>query len=76
MPASRSVRYAAASDVLIDTMTLNKAERRRRIDHLAEVLQQTQQHNAAARRSHGKARRRRLRKLGIRVERLQSCLPP
>ena len=50
--------------------------RQQQIDRAAEKIQRTQRHNAAACVSHGKARRRKLRAMGIRVERLTSRHPP
>jgi len=65
-----------AADALIDAPPLARADRDRRIDRAAEVIGQTQRRNAAACASHTKARRRRLRAIGIRAERLTNCIPP
>jgi hypothetical protein len=66
----------AAEALLAAWLLAGAADRRRRIERAAEAIRKTQASNAAARKSHTKARRRRLRALGIRVERLTSCIPP
>lgn len=65
-----------AAEALLDALPLAPADRGRRIDRVAAVIRQTQARNAAAVRSHAKARRRKLRAIGIRAERLTSCHPP
>ena len=71
-----SCQVRTAADALIGSLTLPKAARDRIIDRVAETIRRTQRLNAAARASHTKARRRRLRSLNIRPERLASCIPP
>ena len=66
----------AAEALLAAWLLAGTADRQRRIDRAAARTQRTRRRNAAARKSHTKARRRRLRALGIRVERLTSCVPP
>ena len=66
----------AAQALLAAWLLAGEADRLSQIDRAASAIQRTQKCNAAARKSHTKARRRRLRALGIRVERLTSCIPP
>jgi len=66
----------AAEALLAAWLLAGAVDRQRRIDRAAAKISRTQTRNAAARASHTKARCRRLRALGIRVERLTSCRPP
>ena len=65
-----------AAEALLAAWLMAGAARQQRIDRAAAKIQRTQTHNAAANRSHSQARRRKLRALGIRVDRLTSCIPP
>ena len=65
-----------AAEALLSAWLMAGAARQQRIDRAAAKIQRTQRHNAAACVSHTKARRRKLRAMGIRVERLTSCHPP
>jgi len=65
-----------AAEALLDALSFGREARDRKIERVSQIIQQTQKANAAATRSHAKARRRKLRVLGIRAELLSSCIPP
>jgi hypothetical protein len=50
-------------------------DQKRRLAKAARIIRDTQRHNAAARKSHAKTRRQRLKKLGLNVEKMRCCIP-
>ena len=72
----RLCQVRAAACTWLTALVLPQLLRQGMIQRTAQSIRETQRHNAAATRYHAKARRRKLRALGIRVERLQSCIPP
>lgn len=64
-----------AANALLDALPLNHEDQNLRLAKAAAQIRKTQRDNAAARASHAKARRRQLRRLGIRLERLRCCIP-
>ena len=65
----------AAVNALIDALPLPPKARRERLQHAASKLDYWQARNAAARRSHVKRRKKKLRQLGIRLSELPRCDP-
>ena len=57
-----------ATNALLDALPLSKEDQKRRLAKAARIIRDTQRKNAAAKKSHAKARRKRLLKLGIRTE--------
>ena len=64
-----------AANALIDALPLNREDQKRRLAKAARIIRDTQQKNAAARKSHAKTRTNRLRKLGIHLKALRCCIP-
>lgn len=58
---------------LIACWWLNGRVSARLLDQLAEKIQATQKQNTKARRSHEKRTRRKLRRLGIKLTRMERC---
>ena len=58
---------------LIESFWLNGRVSARLLEKLAEKIQATQKQNAKARRSHEKRTRRKLRRLGIKLTRIERC---
>ena len=64
-----------ATNALIDALSLSKEDQKRRLAKAARIIRETQQKNAAAKKSHAKSLRKRLRKLGIRLKTVRCCIP-
>jgi hypothetical protein len=65
-----------AANVLVDVLPLPKQARNQRLEKASNNLQQTQDQNRRARRSHTKKRLSHLTRLGIVLDNLACCIAP
>jgi len=66
----------SAASALLDALPLSPEDQKLRLAKAAKALRDDQRQNAASRACHTKARRRELRAMGIRLEKLRCCIPP
>lgn len=64
-----------AANALLDALTLNPQDQKRRLAKAARIIRDTQRRNAAAKKSHAKTTRERLKALGVNIEKMRCCIP-